>query len=131
MNWIDHEVHPMKIPEGWVDLWAKKYEKDLRRNPGYTYDQKKNKMLLGSRYRSRLDRVLVYHGGHGCSKKRRIQMDDWEISMVGTEKIKDVTYLHRSNRTGRETVLPVYPSDHFGLLVKVKIKTNADRSSFK
>lgn len=110
----------MKMASGWTDVWLSKHEKNLRRNPGHTYDQKKNGMLKGSRYRSRLDRVLVH------TPDSVWQDSEWEISLQGTTQIRHVTYELSNTLT-----LPVYPSDHFGLLTTFKRRQPMDETPRK
>ena len=72
--------------------------------PGFTYDGKENPMLGPyNRLRNRLDRVLL-------------RTQDWQpssIEMVGMAAIPGVTY-ERNYKRGNK-ILPVLPSDHFGL----------------
>ena len=86
------------------DAWLEVHGAD---SPGFTYDGKDNAML-GNRLRSRPDRCLV-HGRLAVKSARR----------VGMEPIPGLTY--RKQRTVKkvptEVLLPVLPSDHFGLFV--------------
>lgn len=81
---------------------------------GFTYDSKANLMLTGSRLQKRLDRIFC-------------KLRDFEaltIEMVGTAPIPDLTYLKEKKVKGQVQMLklPVLPSDHFGLLLKVRPK---------
>lgn len=82
---------------------------------GFTYDSKANPMLTGSRLQKRLDRIYC-------------QLQDFEVvslEMVGTAPIPDLTYQKERKVKGRVQMmtLPVLPSDHFGLLLKVRYKS--------
>lgn len=111
MNWDDKTDGPPPLPSGWFDAW-------LQLRPGqdgFTYDTKANGMLSGNRsLRKRLDRMFC-------------QLRDFEavsIEMVGTEAIPDLTYSKEKKVKGQVQMikLPVLPSDHFGLLLKLSRK---------
>ena len=88
-----------------VDAWTEQNPKD----PGLTYDGKRNPMLGPyNRLRSRLDRVFCKMSKYKLAS----------VVMVGTQAIAGVTYT-RSYKKG-PTILPVLPSDHFGLLASFK-----------
>lgn len=64
--------------------------------------------MLSSGFRTRLDRVFA-------------KLADWEpesIEMVGQEAIPGL--LHTKVRRGKEVQLPVLPSDHYGLLLRLR-----------
>jgi hypothetical protein len=51
-----------------------------------------------------------------------VKLRDWRLSsieIVGTQPLPGITYTHRF-RNGGSKELPVLPSDHFGLLLKVE-----------
>lgn len=88
-----------------VDVWDRLKPRD----PGLTYDGKSNQMLGPyNRLRKRLDRVYC--------KTCRYKLDS--IKMVGTKPLPGVTFT-KSYKKG-PTLLPVLPSDHFGLLAMLK-----------
>lgn len=108
MNWDDKLDGPFPYPDGWVDAW-------IHMRPGesgLTYDTKSNKMLSVNRtLQKRLDRAI-------CSLR------DFKISgieMIGTEEIPGLSYFkEKKTRKGVEKVeLPVFPSDHFGILLTI------------
>ncbi|KAL8130157.1 hypothetical protein V2J09_019312 [Rumex salicifolius] len=108
MNWDDKLDGHFPLPKGWVDAWL-----NLKPNEkGYTYDTKSNKMLSGNRsLQKRLDRFF-------CNLK------DFTISgieMVGTEEIPGLLYCkEKKSKNGiKKLMLPVFPSDHYGLLVTI------------
>lgn len=101
LNWISHKLNTMEVKSGWIDVWSK-----LKSTKGYTYDQKINDMLMGKRYRSRLDRVLT-----------TIQPEQLRIEIVGNSQVEDSTYKAFCRYKQVQKTLPVFPSDHFGLIV--------------
>ncbi|KAF9590290.1 hypothetical protein IFM89_032298 [Coptis chinensis] len=108
MNWDDKLDGNVPFPDGWVDAWAK-----LRpREDGFTYDTKSNQMLSANRkLQKRLDRFL-------CSFR------DYKISgidMIGTEAIPGLSYCKEKKVKNelKKLMLPVYPSDHYGLLLTI------------
>lgn len=105
LNWITYKKKEMDVPQEWTDLW-----KYTTKDKGFTYDQKLNLMMPGNRYRNRLDRVLV----HTLPKEA-------EMELVGTEQIKDYTYTYEDPRTKQKNQLPLFPSDHFGILTKITL----------
>ena len=83
----------------WPELWPGA--------PGHTWDGPGNGMLSSS-FRARLDRIFV-------------KLADWEaqsIEMVGREAIPGLTYSKMVR--GKEKQLPVLPSDHYGLLLRLR-----------
>eukprot|EP01023_Acetabularia_acetabulum_P026651 TRINITY_DN2527_c0_g1_i5.p1 TRINITY_DN2527_c0_g1~~TRINITY_DN2527_c0_g1_i5.p1 ORF type:complete len:348 (-),score=44.25 TRINITY_DN2527_c0_g1_i5:343-1386(-) len=101
MNWDDKRDGEMKIPEHWQDSWTATHPG----NPGPTYDGVNNGML-SNRMKSRLDRIVF--------KLPKFKVK--EAKLVGNKEIKGLTY--EKQRKGGKITLPVYPSDHFGLLVE-------------
>ncbi len=93
------------LTPGWQDVWQQ-----LRpREDGLTYDTKGNAMLFGSWAGSRLDRCFTKLTGYRAAS----------IQMVGTEALPGVTYEHIF-RNGSKRKMPVLPSDHYGLLIKLQ-----------
>lgn len=108
MNWDEKRDGEFPLQEGWIDAW-----KQLRaEESGWTYDTKLNKMLTGNRsLQKRLDRFMC--------KMRDFKVN--EIEMIGMEPIPGLSY-SKEKKVGKEKktlVLPVLPSDHYGLLVTV------------
>ena len=100
----------------WIDAWQQMHGKDThlkRKGPrGYTYDSRENPMLGGNLNR-RLDRVLVLP-----RKSGKVSVDNF--SMIGTEAIPNLTWSKKQPFTGKLVHnVPVAPSDHFGVVVKL------------
>lgn len=108
MNWDDKLDGQPPLPPGWFDAWAKFQPNQ----PGLTYDSKANPMLRGSRLQKRLDRMFCH--------LRDFKVES--IEMVGLQPIPGKTYEKERKGKGQVqfTTLPVLPSDHFGLLLKLK-----------
>jgi tyrosyl-DNA phosphodiesterase 2 len=111
MNWVDKRDGPPPLPSGWFDAWQQLHPGQV----GFTYDSKANLMLTGSRLQERLDQIFC-------------KLRDFEaltIEMVGTAPIPDLTYIKEKKVKGvvQMLKLPVLPSDHFGLLLKVRPKS--------
>lgn len=71
-------------------------------------------MLEGGRLKLRLDRAFC-------------KLNDFQVckmELVGTEAIPGLTYKKNRKVKGKsvELVLPVFPSDHFGLHLELNIK---------
>eukprot|EP00850_Spirogloea_muscicola_P024955 SM001842S04066 [mRNA] locus=s1842:83:1717:- [translate_table: standard] len=112
MNWSDDLDGPPPLPPGWLDAWCKLRPGEA----GHTYDSKTNPMLTG-RLRKRLDRVFC-------------RLADYElesIEMVGQEAIEGAVFeKERTVKRVRAVVqLPVLPSDHYGLLVRIRNRVDA------
>ncbi|KAL8197906.1 hypothetical protein R6Q57_030064 [Mikania cordata] len=107
MNWDDKLDGDFPLSDGWIDAWTELNPKEF----GWTYDTKSNLMLSANRkLQKRLDRFLI-------------SLHDFKvesIEMVGTEAIPEVTYM-KQKKGGKELELPVFPSDHFGLLLTMKL----------
>ncbi|KAL5731211.1 hypothetical protein ACHQM5_003962 [Ranunculus cassubicifolius] len=108
MNWDDKLDGQFPVPDGWVDAWTL-----LRpREDGFTYDTKSNQMLSGNRkLQKRLDRFF-------CN------LQDYKVNaieMIGKEAIPGVTYCKEKKMKNeiRKLMLPVLPSDHYGLLLTI------------
>jgi hypothetical protein len=81
--------------------------------PGYTYDGRTNGMIGGA-LQGRLDRFWC----------RLEDFDAESIEMVGTEPIPGLR-CDRDFTNGegfRRVSVPVFPSDHYGLLLKIRRK---------
>eukprot|EP01018_Ginkgo_biloba_P009672 Gb_38219 [translate_table: standard] len=112
MNWDDKLDGTPPLPDGWYDVWVK-----LRPGQdGWTYDTKSNQMLTGNRLlQKRLDRIFCH-------------LQDFEvesIDMIGTNPIPGLSH-KKEKKTKNQTqilTLPVLPSDHYGLLLKILPKS--------
>jgi len=104
LNWTEQRDGPLHLPEGWCDAWAEVRPGEK----GYTYDSRANAMLLGF-LQIRMDRFLTHVG-------QCFEMTGME--MVGTKPVGKATYVHPKSAK----VLPVLPSDHFGVLLTLKLK---------
>jgi tyrosyl-DNA phosphodiesterase 2 len=115
MNWNDKLDGPFPMPDGWIDAWVQlKPGED-----GWTYDTKANGMLSANRkMQGRLDRFMC--------KLEDFKMDG--IEMIGTEAIPGVMYIKEKKARNliRQIELPVFPSDHFGLILTVTQLENDD-----
>ncbi|KAL1805493.1 hypothetical protein ACET3Z_028561 [Daucus carota] len=111
MNWDDKLDGQVPLPDGWIDAWTEHRPGEL----GYTYDTKTNKMLSGNRtLQKRLDRFL-------CS------LHDYKIDgieMIGMEAIPGLSYSKEKKvkKEVKNIILPVLPSDHYGLLLTISSK---------
>ncbi|XP_068463064.1 uncharacterized protein [Phaseolus vulgaris] len=111
MNWDDKGDGQYPLQDGWTDAWAQ-----LKPNEsGWTYDTKANQMLTGNRtLQKRLDRFICH-------------LTDFKITsvdMIGMEVIPGLSYnKEKKVRNGiKQLVLPVLPSDHYGLLLTISSK---------
>mmetsp|Transcript_28537 Transcript_28537/g.45119 ORF Transcript_28537/g.45119 Transcript_28537/m.45119 type:complete len:484 (+) Transcript_28537:32-1483(+) len=94
----------------WIDCYHKLYPNE----PGYTYDAKTNGMLAGF-LQNRVDRVLYKENG---------DLKLLDIRIIGREAIPNLRYKKVFNRKGgaEEKMLPVLPSDHYGLCATFALK---------
>ncbi|CAM0149231.1 unnamed protein product [Urochloa decumbens] len=108
MNWDDKKDGPFPLQDGWTDAWVElKPGED-----GWTYDTKANGMLSGNRkLQKRMDRFLC--------KLEDFKIDN--IEMIGKEAIPGVTYFKEKKvrKEFKKIELPVFPSDHFGLVLTI------------
>ncbi|GJM95814.1 hypothetical protein PR202_ga12592 [Eleusine coracana subsp. coracana] len=108
MNWDDKGDGPFPLPDGWIDAWA-----ELKPGEnGWTFDTKANVMLTGYRkLQKRLDRFVC--------KLSDFKVDS--IEMIGKEPIPGVTYTKEKKVRNEihQLQLPVFPSDHFGLVLTI------------
>lgn len=100
MNWSEQNDGVPPLPSGWIDAWAELHPGEA----GYTYDTVANPMLGSYKrpLRRRLDRAFM-------------RLRKWEVAgvdMVGQEEVLGVRFEGK----------PVLPSDHYGLLIKLKAK---------
>eukprot|EP00658_Telonema_sp_P-2_P083256 TRINITY_DN8968_c0_g2_i3.p1 TRINITY_DN8968_c0_g2~~TRINITY_DN8968_c0_g2_i3.p1 ORF type:complete len:423 (-),score=84.54 TRINITY_DN8968_c0_g2_i3:123-1391(-) len=107
MNWDDggEEGAPLLATEqSWTDAWTKLHPQE----PGYTLDSSTNKMLgfYKRTLKKRLDRVF-------CREEAYLVAS---IRMVGTEALGP-TFQRKVK--GEMKTLPLYPSDHYGLVVEM------------
>ncbi|RWW66965.1 hypothetical protein BHE74_00025621, partial [Ensete ventricosum] len=108
MNWDDRLDGAFPLPDGWIDAWL-----ELRPGEnGWTYDTKANQMLSGNRtLQKRLDRFM-------CNL-HDFKVDG--IEMIGVEAIPGLSYCKEKKvrKVFQKLVLPVLPSDHYGLLLTI------------
>jgi tyrosyl-DNA phosphodiesterase 2 len=108
MNWDDKGDGPFPLPDGWIDAWT-----ELKPGEnGWTYDTKANVMLTANRkLQKRLDLFVC--------KLSDFQVDS--IEMIGREPIPGLTHIkeRRVRNETRQLQLPVFPSDHFGLILTI------------
>lgn len=108
MNWDDKLDGPFPLPDGWADAWTELRPGEV----GWTYDTKSNVMLSGNRaLQKRLDRFACKLKDFKISK----------IEMIGRDAIPGLSYTKEKRVKGqvKELVLPVLPSDHYGLLLTI------------
>jgi len=91
------------LTKNWVDTYYKLHPNEN----GYTYDAKTNGMLAGY-LQNRLDRVLYKENGNLKLK---------QCMMIGREAIPNLKYtkVFKRKNGNEEKLLPVLPSDHYGL----------------
>ncbi|XP_057421503.1 uncharacterized protein LOC130715423 [Lotus japonicus] len=111
MNWDDKLDGQYPSQDGWIDAWSQ-----LRPDQsGWTYDTKSNQMLSGNRtLQKRLDRFIC----------RLSDLKISSIDMIGMDAIPGLSYI-KEKKVRKETkqlVLPVLPSDHYGLLLTITSK---------
>ena len=108
MNWEDELDGEFPLPDGWIDAWTKLNLTDV----GWTFDTKANPMISANQIlQKRIDRFLI--------SARDFKVES--INMVGTERIPEVMYM-KQKEDGTELELPVFPSDHFGLLLTISAR---------
>nr|CAB3477291.1 unnamed protein product [Digitaria exilis] len=108
MNWDDKGDGPFPLQDGWIDAWIELKPGD----DGWTYDTKANGMLSGNRkLQKRMDRFLC--------KLEDFKIDN--IEMIGKEAIPGISYFKEKKvrKEIRSIHLPVFPSDHFGLVLTI------------
>ncbi|KAJ9136360.1 hypothetical protein P3X46_033448 [Hevea brasiliensis] len=108
MNWDDELDGQFPLPDGWVDAWTELRPGDN----GWTYDTMSNRMLSGNRtLQKRLDRFVCNLRDFRISK----------IEMIGMEAIPGLSHI-KEKKVSKEVMmlkLPVFPSDHYGLLLTI------------
>ena len=122
-NWMFRDDE-LVLPAGYADAWRIAVGAGTRAGPGYTFDGRANKMCVG-KYRDRLDRVVYRRGGSGGGGGMRLL----DCAMVGTRPLPAAAATAGGSGGGgvmRRTRdfgggegtrdVPVYISDHFGLL---------------
>ena len=108
IKWEDELDGEFPLPDGWIDAWTKLKPTDV----GWTFDTKANQMISANQIlQKRIDRFLI------SSRDFKVE----SINMVGTERIPEVTYM-KQKEDGTELELPVFPSDHFGLLLTISAR---------
>ncbi|XP_073314093.1 uncharacterized protein [Primulina huaijiensis] len=108
MNWDDKLDGGFPLAGEWIDAWTELRPGEI----GWTYDTKSNKMLCGNRtLQKRLDRFV-------CKLKN---FKVGEIEMIGMDAVEGLSYIKEKRVKGQVTklVLPVLPSDHYGLLLTI------------
>lgn len=93
--------------DAWLDSWPGK--------EGYTYDSRENAMLKGN-LRRRFDRCLLF-------RRKPTELVTEQVKMIGTDPIPGLEWRkapHPMAKNRAMTVVPVLPSDHFGLFVKIQ-----------
>ncbi|CAL5356807.1 unnamed protein product [Camellia sinensis] len=107
MNWDDDLDGQFPLLDGWVDAWVQLKP----RENGWTYDSKSNKMLNDDwPVQKRLDRFV-------CNLR------DFKIrgiEMIGMEAIPGLSYWKKGKNNVDKR--PVFPSDHYGLLLTICAK---------
>ncbi|XP_050288514.1 uncharacterized protein LOC126727081 isoform X2 [Quercus robur] len=111
MNWDEKSDGKFPLSDGWIDAWA-----DLRPGEsGWTYDTVSNPMLSWNRpLQKRPDRFIC----NLCDFKLIA------IDMIGMEAIPGVSYMKEKKvkKGVQKSMLPVLPSNHYGLLLRVNIQ---------
>ena len=107
MNWDDAEEGRLsgRLPGGWQDAWAVLHGEQ----GGFTYDGVVNPML-NNRIRKRLDRFVCRLHAYELAR----------VEMLGTEKLPGKEFTREYK--GGVKLVPVVPSDHFGLLLTLRRK---------
>ena len=117
MNWHDATKHHEDdgdlnelLNSNWTDCYNKLYPD----KKGYTYDPKTNGMLSRYHQQRRLDRILYKNNGDLRLKS---------IQIIGKETIPNLNYVktHKRKHKSVRKILPVLPSDHYGLKATFKI----------
>ncbi|EPS65808.1 hypothetical protein M569_08969 [Genlisea aurea] len=108
MNWNDGLDGPFPLPVGWIDAWT-----EMRPGEdGFTYDNRTNRMIKSRRVvQGRLDRFV-------CKTK---DLGLVGIEMIGRDEIPELRYVKEKRGGVEEMVLPVLPSDHFGLVLTIAL----------
>ncbi|KAH7675574.1 DNase I-like protein [Dioscorea alata] len=102
MNWDENIDGAFPLQGVWKDAWT-----ELRGGEdGWTFDTKSNQMLQCSHpLQKRLDRFVCKL--EDCSMKN--------VEMIGKEPIPGMFYYNKGK------VLPVLPSDHYGLILTISV----------
>ncbi|XP_058728123.1 uncharacterized protein LOC131599897 [Vicia villosa] len=111
MNWDEKKDGQYPLQDGWVDAWSELKPSEV----GWTYDTKSNKMLSGNRtLQKRLDRFVCH--------LRDLKISS--IDMIGMDEIPGVSHIKEKKVRNeiKQLVLPVLPSDHYGLLLTLSSK---------
>jgi len=118
----------------WKDVWLERNDVKLSGQEGYTYDSKENPMLRGN-LRRRFDRCLIHHPSKDNETKLGIQ----SVDMVGTDPIKGLVWEKETPKwiggkpssAMTRTVLPLMPSDHYGLCTVIRLERESNNSKRK
>ncbi|MED6144112.1 hypothetical protein PIB30_012470 [Stylosanthes scabra] len=111
MNWDDKLDGEYPLQNEWIDAWSELRPKEI----GWTYDTKSNQMLSGNRtLQKRLDRFIC----------RFQDLMITGIEMIGKDAIPGAIHTKEKKvrKEIKQLVLPVLPSDHYGLLLTISNK---------
>jgi endonuclease/exonuclease/phosphatase family metal-dependent hydrolase len=118
LNWDDerprssaHNRELMSLVDG--TTWIDTYRKVEPKASGFTYDQKENPMLGGSKIRRRFDRILV-------RSRDKDMLRVTSSTIVGKEALPGLSYVVPPTRFQGPKTRLVAPSDHFGLVTKLE-----------
>jgi endonuclease/exonuclease/phosphatase family metal-dependent hydrolase len=117
LNWDDERPRSQGHNRPLMSLldstkWIDTYREAEPTGRGYTYDPVENPMLGGGNIRRRFDRILVQR------PVGKAEVDT--VELVGTEAIPDISYMTPRTRFRKPQRKLVAPSDHFGLVTKLK-----------
>ncbi|KAJ1449814.1 Endonuclease/exonuclease/phosphatase [Pelagophyceae sp. CCMP2097] len=108
--------------EGWTDAWV---DCGKRKDSEHTYNGVEN-LMLGNRYKSRFDRVLVLARATparslGAADEGGKRVTAAALQLVGKKQIEKKTVVKRL-ATGAQLTKPLLPSDHFGVVVSLELQ---------
>lgn len=119
LNWDDERKRSTGIDKPLLSVlggdWSDAWLDACPGKEGYTYDSKESAMLKGN-LRRRFDRCLLFR-----RKPKELVIE--EVKMIGRDAIPGLEWRkapHPMAKNQAMTVVPVLPSDHFGLLVKIQ-----------
>lgn len=122
MNWderTDGDATKLLGPD-WLDAWE---ASGRPASAQYTYDGRQNGMLAHS-FRNRLDRCFIWLAGGAGGRAHPARAADaprCSVSLVGTSALGSGLTLQKALRNGGSRTLPLFPSDHFGLLASFEL----------
>jgi len=104
---IDEQVDGQVVPPlPWQDVWSTAHSRD----PGYTFDVKRNQMMAQQDVWARSHNARLRYDRFWA---RLSYYEVGRCELLGTERLQDVSE-------------PVWPSDHFGLLLELELKKSGD-----